>query len=382
MAGDYYEALGVAPDASPDDIKGAFRRLAREHHPDATGGDPASEQRYKEISEAYAVLSDPTKRQQYDNARMGIGSWNSPWGSPFASTIEDIFETFFGGGAATRTRQRTRARQGGSLEILVELSLEDVVFGTTRTLEFERWEPCETCEGKGTEPGTDPERCARCEGTGQVQQTRRSILGSLVTSYPCGDCDATGWIVRNPCGDCRGGGRVAKDVAVPLEVPAGIDEGDRMRLDGEGEAGIAGGPRGDLYVRFAVVPDERFERLGDDLLTWAEVPMTIAALGGEITVETLDGEERIDVPAGTQSTETFRLRDRGVARRRGRGRGDLIVRAHVATPTKLSKKQKELLRQLADDRGESTKDGGVTSALRRALGFARGESPRTPPRDR
>jgi molecular chaperone DnaJ len=377
MAGDYYEVLGVSADASPDEIKTAFRALAREHHPDATGGDAASEHRYKEISEAYAVLSDPAKRQQYDNARLGVGSWSSPWGSPFATTIEDIFETFFGGAAATRTRQRTRARQGESFEMLVELSLDEVVFGTTRTLTFERFESCETCEGKGTEAGTEAERCERCQGTGQLQQTRRSILGSLVTAYPCSECDATGWVVKHPCKDCRGSGRVPKEVEVPLEVPAGIDEGDRMRLDGEGEAGSAGGPRGDLYVRFAVGGDERFERLGDDLLTWAEVPMTVAALGGSVTIDTLDGEETLEIPAGTQSTAMFRLRDRGVARRRGRGRGDLVVRAHVVTPSKLSKKEKELLRQLAAERGEDLKEGGVRSTLRRAFGLGRGDAPRT-----
>ncbi len=369
MANDYYDVLGVAPDAPADDIRSAFRSLAREHHPDATGGDPASEQRYKEISEAYAVLSDPNKRQQYDNARMGVGSWSSPWGSPFASTIEDIFETFFGGAGATRTRQRTRTREGESFEILVELSIDEVVFGTTRTLELERHEPCETCEGKGTARGTEPDRCLRCEGTGQVQQTRRTILGSMVTAYPCGECEATGWVIRDPCADCLGSGRKPREIEVPVDVPAGLDNGDRMRLDGQGSAGLAGGPRGDLYVRFAVTPDERFERHGDDLLTWADVPMTIAALGGSITVETLDGDESIDVPAGTPSMATFRLRDRGVARRRGRGRGDLIVRAHVVTPSKLSKREKELLRELAKERGEDPKDGGAKSVLRRALGL-------------
>jgi molecular chaperone DnaJ len=313
------------------------------------------------------VLSDPAKRQQYDNARMGVGSWSSPWGSPFATTIEDIFETFFGGAGATRTRQRTRAREGESFEIIVELSIDEVVFGGTRTLELERHEPCETCEGKGTAPGTSPEQCSRCEGTGQVQQSRRTILGSMVTAYPCGECEATGWIVRDKCTDCRGAGRVPREVEVPLEFPAGLDNGDRMRLDGEGSAGLSGGPRGDLYVRFAVTPDERFERHGDDLLTWAEVPMTIAALGGSITVETLDGEESIDIPSGTQSMATFRVRDRGVARRRGRGRGELIVRAHVVTPSKLSKKEKELLRELAKERGEDPKE--TKSVLRRALGL-------------
>jgi molecular chaperone DnaJ len=369
MARDYYEALGVSAEASADEIKAAFRTLAREHHPDATGGDQESEHRYKEISEAYAVLSDPAKRQQYDNARMGVGSWSSPWGSPFANTIEDIFETFFGGGGRTQTRERTRARQGESIEVELAMTLEEVVFGAKKTLSFERYEPCEHCEGQGAEPGTQAERCETCQGMGQVQQTRRTVLGNLVTAHPCRPCRATGWVVATPCVECAGEGRVAKDVDVEIDVPGGVDDGDRMRLDGQGEAGAAGGGRGDLYVRFRVLPDDRFERMGDDLLSWVEIPMTVAALGGDVSVATLDGDEKIDVPAGTQSTAVFRLKGLGAARRSGRGRGDLIVRAHVVVPTKLSKKQKELMRSLAAQRGEDPKSGGVVSTLRRALGL-------------
>lgn len=369
MATDYYGALGVSPEATADEIKAAFRSLAREHHPDATGGDAASEHRYKEISEAYAVLSDPQKRQQYDAARMGMGSWSSPWGSPFASTIEDIFETFFGGGGRTQTRERTRGRHGQSIEVELDLELEEVVSGTKRTLRFERYEPCDRCAGQGAEPGTEPERCGACEGTGQVQQTRRTVLGNLVTAFPCAACRGSGWVTPNPCKGCGGDGRVARDVEVELDVPGGIDDGDRMRLNGEGEAGTGGGGRGDLYVRFRVAPDERFERLGDDLLSWTEVPMTIAALGGEVVVTTLDGEEKVAIPAGTQSMDVFKLKGLGVTRRRGRGRGDLILRAHVVTPTKVGKKEKELLRELARVRGEDTRAGGFASGLRRVLGL-------------
>jgi molecular chaperone DnaJ len=371
MPADYYEVLGVSPDASPDEIKSAFRTLAREHHPDATGGDAASADRYKSVSEAYAVLSDPAKRQQYDAARMGVGTWSSPWASPFASTIEDIFETFFGSGfgTSTRTRQRTRARRGEPVEVVLDLPLEEVVFGAERALRFERFEPCARCEGIGTEPDTHAQTCDRCQGTGQIQETRRTILGSMVTAYACRTCEGSGWVVPSPCKECGGSGRVAEDTELKIEVPGGIEEGDRMRLEGQGEAGAAGGGRGDLYVGFRITPDERFERLGDDLLAWAEVPMTTAALGGKITVPTLDGDETIDIPAGTQSTAVFHLRGRGVARRRGRGRGDLIVRAHVVTPTKLSKKQKTLLEDLAGERGEDRKGPGVASVLRRALGL-------------
>lgn len=371
MAADYYAVLGVSPDAQPDEIRNAFRRLAREHHPDATGGDPSSEQRYKEISEAYAVLADPQKRREYDAARLGVGTWSSPWGSPFASTIEDIFETFFGGGMGrTRTRQATRSRRGESVEVELELTLEEAVFGAQRSIRFERYEPCERCSGEGTEPGTHAERCDRCDGTGQVQETRRTILGSLVTAYPCRACGGSGWVVPDPCQNCRGAGRTSQEIEVNVEVPAGVDEGDRLRLGGEGESGSAGGGRGDLYVRFRVLPDDRFERAGDDLYAWVEIPMTTASLGGKMTVPTLDGEEEIDIPAGTQSGEIFRLRGLGATKRSGRGRGQLVVRAHVVTPERLSKKEKELLRELASLREEEGK-GGVTGVLRRVLGHGR-----------
>lgn len=371
MPADYYAVLGVTPDATPDEIKRAFRTLAREHHPDATGGDPESERRYKEISEAYAVLSDPRKRQEYDAARMGIGTWTSPWGSPFASTIEDIFETFFGGGGFSAVREQTRSRRGESIEVVLTLSLEEVVGGADRKLEFERFEPCDRCAGEGTEPGTHPERCDECGGTGQVQQARRTVLGSIVTAHPCRKCRGGGWLVPNPCRDCHGDGRVSRELELPVSIPAGVQDGDRLRLSGEGEAGAAGGGRGDLYVRLAVEPDERFERVGDDLVSWAQIPMTIAALGGEVTIPTIDGEEVIAVPAGTQSGAVFRLRGHGVPRRTGRGRGELVVRAHVTTPDRLDDEQEALLRKLASARGEeaSSEAGGLRAALRRVLGI-------------
>ncbi len=372
MAGDYYDVLGVDVEASADDIKLAFRTLAREHHPDATGGNAESEHRYKEISEAYAVLSDPQKRREYDAARLGVGTWSSPWGSPFASTIEDIFETFFGGGIGrTRVQQPTRSRQGESVEIELELSLEEVVFGAERTVRFQRYEPCERCSGEGTEPGTHPQRCDRCEGTGQVQESRRTIIGSFITAYPCRACGGSGWVIPNPCTTCRGAGRLAKEVEVPVQVPGGVDDGDRLRVSGAGEAGAAGGGRGDLFVRFRVTPDERFERAGDDLYAWAEIPLTTAALGGKVTVTTLDGDETLDVSSGTQSGEIFRLKGLGVPKRSGRGRGQLVIRAHVVTPDRLDRKQKEILKELAGHRGEDGKRGPVTSVLRRVLGHGR-----------
>lgn len=366
MAVDYYAILGVSPEASDEEIKRAFRKLARELHPDATGNDPQAAERYKQVSEAYAVLSDPRKRREYDAARAGVGTW-----SPFGTTIEDIFESFFGGGpSGAAKRQRTRARRGESVEVELEIDFREAVFGGERTLRFQRFEPCGACEGSGCAPGTYAERCERCDGTGQVQQMRRTMLGSLVTAYPCVVCGESGWVVPDPCPSCEGSGRSLEEVEVEIEIPPGVESGDRLRVRGSGESGSAGGGRGDLYVRFVVRPDERFTRSGDDLVTWAEVPVSVAALGGAVGFESLDGPERVEIPRGTQSGETFRIGRRGAVRRDGR-RGDLLVRVHVVTPTDLDPEQEELLRRLAEVRGEELSEEGIVSRLRRALGMER-----------
>lgn len=362
---DYYTVLGVEPESSQDDIKRAFRRLARQYHPDATGGDDASAERYKQISEAYSVLSDPERRRQYDSARMG-----GVFGGGFGSTIEDIFETFFGGGVRGPQGPRTRARRGEDVQVDVELEFAEAVFGTKRTVEVQRYDPCTRCTGTGCEPGSHPVRCDHCGGSGQVQQVRRTMLGQMVTAYPCAACEGTGQAIPTPCSACRGSGRVPEDAELPIEIPPGIEDGDRLRLTGSGEAGTNGGPRGDLYVRFFVQPDERFVRSGDDLVTWVDVPMTVAALGGEVVFETLDGEERLTVDRGTQSGSICRVRGRGQPRRGGRGRGDLIARVHVVTPSDLDGEQERLLRELAERRNELGPAGkGMFARLRRALGF-------------
>lgn len=366
MPTDFYEVLGIAPEASQDEIRKAFRSLARKYHPDATGGDAQAAERYKRISEAYAVLSDPGKRREYDASRLG-GVF-----SPFASTIEDIFESFFGSGTR-RPRQRTRSRSGESIEVEMELDLRDAIFGTKRTARFRRYEPCERCTGVGAEPGSQVVTCTRCNGTGQVQEVRRSVFGNLVTSYPCVACQETGQVVAQPCGECAGQGRVPEDAEITFEVPPGIENGDRVRLSGEGEAGVSGGGPGDLYVRFHVREDDRFVRSGNDLVTWAEVPMTTASLGGDMRFESFDGGERITIPKGTQSGDLFRVRGHGAPRRQGRGRGDLLVRVHVLTPANLDGEQERLLRQLADQRGETGDGGdGIIGRLRRALGIEDG----------
>ncbi len=363
MATDYYELLGVGPDAQPDEIKRAFRTLARRYHPDANGGDPEAAERYKQISEAYAVLSDPRKRREYDAARMGGFS-------PFGTTIEDIFDSFFGGGVRRGGGPATRAQVGESIAVPVELDFRESVFGGERTITLRRLDPCPRCGNSGCEPGTHPETCRRCDGAGQIQQVRQSMLGQMVTAYPCPECGQTGWTIPDPCRECGGEGRVVGELELPLQIPAGIESRDQMRVRGEGHAGFAGGPRGDLILRFVVRPDERFVRSDDDIITWIEIPMTTAALGGRLEFESLDGNEHLHVPRGTQSGETFRLRGKGMPRQSGRGRGDLLVRARVVTPTDLGAEEERLLERLAELRGERAEAGkGLLATLKRALGM-------------
>lgn len=367
MSADYYEILGVERDASQDDIKRAFRSLARKYHPDATGNEPEAAERYKQISEAYSVLSDPSRRRDYDLQRTSIFGG----GSPFSSTIEDIFDSFFSGVTGTRRqpRERSRVRRGDAVEIETDLELREAVFGVSRTVTFRRFESCQECGGNGCEPGSQPVRCNRCNGSGQVEEIRRSVFGNVVTAYPCAACAQTGQVILTPCKACGGLGRVPGEAHVDVDIPGGVETGDRLRVSGHGEAGYAGGPPGDLYVRFVVLPDERFRRAGDDLETWVEVPMTTAALGGDVVFESLDGTERLTMPKGTQSGELFRVRSRGAPRRSGRGRGDLHVRVHVLTPTDLDGEQERLVKRLAELRDERGEGGGILGRLRRALGF-------------
>lgn len=362
MAGDYYEVLGLSAECTEAEIKAAFRSLAREHHPDANGGDDAAAERYKQISEAYSVLSDPRRRREYDMQRAGgVGG--------FATTIDDIFDTFFGGGRRG-SQQQSRARAGDTIGMRVEIDFRESVFGTERTISLNRNEACGTCSGQGTRPGTHAETCERCHGTGQLQEVRRSILGQVVSAYPCVACGQTGWTIPDPCPDCEGAGRVEKETQVEVRIPPGIETRDQMRVRGEGEAGVAGGPRGDLILQFVVQPDERFARDGQDIVTWLEIPMTTAALGGRLEFESLDGDEHVSIPAGTQSGETFTIRGKGMVNRSGHRRGDLIVRAQVVTPTRLDSEQSDLLHQLAELRGESDTGGrGLLASLKRAFGM-------------
>lgn len=356
---DYYELLEVTPDASDDEIKRAYRRLARELHPD-TNPDPAATERFKEITVAYETLRDPEKRARYD--RFGPEGAAGMGGDPFAGFgaggLGDIFEAFFGGTGA-RSRGPAGPPRGADMEVVLDLRFEDAIFGVQREVELRVPITCETCEGSGARPGTTPTACSSCGGAGEVRRVRQSILGQMVTASVCPTCGGSGEEVTTPCPECRGEGRRTDEKTYLVDVPAGVDDGTTLRLTGRGAVGPRGGPPGDLYVHLRVARHPRFERVGHDLLHVLQLPMTQAALGAHIPFETLDGDEDLVVPAGTQTGREFRLRGRGVPMLNGRGRGDLVVRVMVETPTGLSGEQEELLRQLATARGEDVATGGT-----------------------
>jgi molecular chaperone DnaJ len=350
---DLYEVLGVTRDASDDDIRKAYRRLARELHPDVNG-DAGAEERFKEVAGAYEILSDPGRRQQYD----AFGSAGGPAGAGF-SDIQDIFDMFFGqggfGGGGTRRRgPRSRTQHGEDLGVRIVLGFRDAVFGARRDLEIERLVACDRCQGNGAEPGTAPVSCRTCGGVGQVQAVRRSVFGTVMTAAPCTDCRGTGQEVLDPCEACFGEGRRREQTTVTIEIPAGVSDGMELRVAGNGHAGIAGGPAGDLYVGIAVEPAEEFDRRGQDLFTVLDVPMTQATLGAEVDIEGLDGPERISIEPGTESGTVVRIKGGGVPNVNRRGRGDLYVTLHVVTPGDVSREERKLWERLAEMRSERT----------------------------
>ena len=359
---DLYEILGVGRDASAEDIKKAYRRLAREHHPDVNA-DPQAEERFKEVAGAYEILSDPQKRVRYDAYGQG-GGVEFPFGD-----ISDLFEAFFGGGTFGRTRRagrRSRTMHGEDLFAEVSLSFREAAFGVHREVELGRLQVCDRCDGKGSEPGTEPARCRTCGGSGQVQEVRRSIFGTVMTAHPCRTCEGTGEEIVSSCGQCEGRGRLAARGVVPVEVPAGVSDGMELRIGGAGHAGRAGGPAGDLYLSVHVEPDSVFERHGQDVFAVLEVPMVQAALGAEIEVDTLDGNELVRLEPGTESGTTLRMRGQGVPNLGRRGRGDLFLTVQVQTPRDLSKEERKLLEELAQVREEPAgKKANVRGSLRR-----------------
>ena len=355
---DLYEILGVTRDASSGEIKAAYRRLARELHPDVNG-DPADQERFKEITGAYEILSDPEKRQRYDT--FGAAG---PQGAPFTD-IQDLFDMFFGGGFGVRTSRgpRTSARRGEDLRVAVSFPFRDAAFGVTRTIEVDRLDACERCGGVGAEPGTKPTSCRGCGGTGEVQSIRRSIFGTVMTASPCQTCGGAGEEILDPCDGCGGAGRVRASAPIVFEVPAGVDDGMDLRVAGQGNAGVAGAPAGDLIVRLEVEPAAAFERRGQDLHGVLDVSITQASLGGDVLIETLDGPETVRIEPGTESGTILRLRGKGVPNLQRRGRGDLFVTVHIVAPTRLSKEERALLERLSELRGEN--EGPFRAELRR-----------------
>jgi len=363
MAADHYATLGVSRDASADDIKRAYRRLARQLHPDANPDDAHAEERFKEVSHAYDVLSDPDKRQRYDTYGDDRGMGASGFGD--FSDISDIFSSFFGGGMGGR--RRTGPQRGADMLTQVELTLEEAFTGVEKEIELETLVECPDCNGSGAMPGTYPERCSECGGTGELREMRRTMFGNVVTATTCLRCSGTGQMIAHPCKNCSGSGRVRTPETLTLHVPPGVDDGARLRVSGRGQAGARGGGSGDLYVAIAVEPHPVFQRAGDDLACEVRVPMTAAALGGVIRIPTLDGEEERDIEAGTQSGEVIRLRGRGMPRLGGRGRGELVVLLKVETPTNLDREQADLLERFARARGEETAPRGLFDKIKEAF---------------
>lgn len=333
---DHYETLGVSRDATPDEIKKAYRRLARELHPDVNPSEEAAE-RFKDVTHAYDVLSDPNERQRYD---LGGG----PGG---AGGFGDIFETFFGGFGAGQRGPRTRAERGDDAMIRVDVELRDVIFGAQREVTINTAVLCGTCQGSCCQPGTTPVVCDICRGTGQVQRQVRSLFGNVVTAHPCGSCQGYGSVIEHPCVECGGKGRVRERRTLNLDIPSGIDTGTRLQMRGGGEVGPAGGPNGDLFIEFRVMHHDVFSREDNDLLATLRVSMTDAILGAEATIDCLDGPATVEVPAGAQSGDVIVLRGRGIQGLRSTMRGDLKVAVQVVTPTKLSNREKDLVRQIA-----------------------------------
>jgi molecular chaperone DnaJ len=371
---DYYEVLGVPRDADEATIKRSFRRLARELHPDVNAHDPEAEEKFKEAAEAYEVLSDAERRQTYDTyGHEGIRSGGfAPNFQDFGS-ISDLFSAFFGQGgfdaAFGGTRMRGGAVQGGDVALAVSISLPEAARGTTVEVSYDATAQCETCRGNGAEPGTRIVTCDRCRGAGQIQAVQRTRFGQMVRTALCDKCGGDGRIAEQPCHTCGGRGMVAAQRRVKVDVPAGIDDGQRMRITGRGHAGERGGPPGDLYVVVRVKEDERFIRDREDLVTVVDVPAPDAALGTTIQVPTLDGDVPLDVPAGTQPGETIVMHGRGLPPL-GRGRtGDLRVVVNVVIPRRLNRKQKDLLEAFGRSLSEENlrEDEGMIAKLKRAL---------------
>lgn len=367
---DYYEILGVSKDASKDEIKKAYRKLAKKYHPDVSEEENASE-KFKEAQEAWEVLGDQQKRAQYDqfghagqNAGQGFGGF----GAEDFGGFGDIFDMFFGGGG--RRRDPNAPRKGADLQYTMTLDFEEAIFGKETDIQIPKEETCETCDGSGAKPGTQPETCSHCKGAGQLNQEQDTPFGRVVNRRVCHYCHGTGKFIKDKCNTCGGNGKVKKRKTIHISIPAGIDEGQQIRVSGQGEPGENGGPAGDLYVVVQIYPHEFFQREGNHI--FCEMPITFAqaALGDEVEVPTVHGKVKLKVPAGTQTGKTFRLKEKGAPSIRGTGHGDQHVKMRIVTPTSLNDRQKELLREFHEIEGnEPTEEqsDGLFSRMKRAF---------------
>lgn len=367
---DYYEILGVSRTATDQEIKSAYRKLAVRYHPDKNPGDSGAEDKFKEAAEAYSVLADADQRQRYDRfGHAGVSSSQGPaWGAPGFGGIEDILGDLFGFGdvfgAGRSGSRRSTAQRGADLRYDLEISLEEAYHGMTAQLRIPRLETCESCSGSGAAAGTHPENCQTCGGTGQVRYQQ----GFFSVARTCHGCRGTGRIIKNPCADCHGAGRIERQKQMEVKIPAGVETGSRLRVQGEGESGTNGGPAGDLYVVLQIAEHEQFERQGSNL--YASIPITFAqaALGAEVSVPTLEDDEKLKIPMGTQTGTVFRLKGKGMPVLGGRGRGDLFVSASVVTPTSLTREQRKLLEQLEAVENKDLEDKGLVDKVRDIFG--------------
>jgi len=373
---DYYELLGVDRSASADEIKKAYRRRARDLHPDANPDDPQAEERFKELAVAYQVLSDDDQRARYDRfGEAGVGGAGGQSAEDIfgGGGLGDIFDAFFGGsspfGGGDGRGGPAGPPRGQDMEVVLDLEFEQAVFGAEVSVDLRLPQRCDDCGGTGAGEGTQPVTCADCNGAGQVRRVRQSMLGQMMTTSACPRCSGLGEVITTPCSGCRGEGRITAERTYQVEVPAGVDTGATLRLSQRGAVGARGGAAGDLYVHIRVAAHEQYEREENDLVTHVPISIAQAALGTELTLTTLDGDEEFSVPAGTQPHHQFVLKGRGVPRLRGRGRGDLRVIIDVEVPTKLSDHEEQLLRQFAEERGEVTgsSGGGLFSRIKSAF---------------
>ena len=368
---DLYEVLGISKTATDAEIKKAYRKLSKQYHPDINK-EPGADEKFKEIAQAYEILSDPQKRAAYDqyghasydpNSGFGGQGGFNGFGGGFSGTsgfggFEDIFESFFGGGG-TRASRANAPRQGSDLQYVVNLTFEEAIFGTSKTIHYHRKEECKTCHGSGAKEGTQPVTCSKCHGSGVIQVQRQTPFGAMMTQATCDVCGGTGKEIKEKCTHCHGAGFEDATHKVNVNVPAGVEDGNQMRLQGQGEAGSNGGPYGDLFVVFRVEPSDLFERQGADIFYTLPANFAQVALGDEVEVPTVHGNVKLKIPAGTQTGTVLRLRGKGAPRLRGGGQGDQHVTIHVVTPKHLTEKQKEALRTFASEQGDTVHEEGT-----------------------